>query len=64
VFRFLVRDENLQVVKVALAVVAPWSLELLIQVWVSLAFLRHLCGREGCGRELVEDVVVPEVLRA
>jgi len=40
-FGFLVRDENLQVVKVALAVVAPWSLELLVQVWVSLALLRH-----------------------
>lgn len=26
VFGFLVRDENLQVVKIALAVVAPWSL--------------------------------------
>jgi hypothetical protein len=45
-FRFLVRDENLQVVKVALAVVAPWPVELLVEVRVSLAFLRHRRGRE------------------
>lgn len=45
-FGFLVRDENLEVVKVALAVVAPWSLELLVEVWVSLALFRHICGRE------------------
>lgn len=44
-FGLLVRDEDLQVVKVALAVVAPWPLELLGQVWVSLALLRHRGGR-------------------
>lgn len=50
-FGFLVGDENLEVVKVALAVVTPWSLELLVEIWVSLALLRHLCGRGGEGVE-------------
>jgi hypothetical protein len=45
-FCLLVGDENLKVVEVALAVITPWSLELLVQVWVSLALLRHLCGRD------------------
>jgi hypothetical protein len=46
-FGLLVGDENLQVVKVALAVVTPWALELLVEVWVSLALLRHGCGLKG-----------------
>lgn len=44
VLRFLVGYEDLEVVEVALAVVAPWSLELLVEVWVSLPLFRH-CGR-------------------
>ena len=44
-FGFLVRVQDLDIVEVTLAVVAPRALELLIEVWVSLAFLRHLCGR-------------------
>ena len=68
-FGFLVRDENLEVVEVALAVVTPWSLggrqytvsrglhlgisylQLLVQIWVSLALLRHDCGRLWLGGE-------------
>jgi hypothetical protein len=46
-FGFLVGDENLEVVEVALAVVTPWALELLVEIRVSLALLRHLCG--PCG---------------
>jgi hypothetical protein len=49
-FRFLVRDENLQVVKVALAIVTPWPVELLVEVRVSLALLRHRRDREGVVR--------------
>jgi hypothetical protein len=61
-FGLLVRDENLKIVEVALAVVTPWSLErsvwipctsclrmsyleLLVQIWIPLALLRHLRGR-------------------
>jgi len=44
-FGFLVGDEDLEVVEVAFAVVTPWSLQLLVQIWVSLALLRHDCGR-------------------
>lgn len=44
-FGLLVRNENLEVVEVALAVVAPWPLELLVEVGVPLALLRH---RGGC----------------
>jgi hypothetical protein len=47
---FLVGYENLEVVKVALAVEAPWSFKFLVQIRISLAFLRHLCGR-GSGEE-------------
>jgi hypothetical protein len=43
VLRLLVRDENLEVVEVALAVIAPWSLELLVEVWIPLPLLCH-CG--------------------
>jgi hypothetical protein len=46
-FGLLMGDENLQVVKVALAVVTPWALELLVEVWVSLALLRHGCRLKG-----------------
>jgi hypothetical protein len=49
-FRFLVRDENLQVVKVALAIVTPWPVELLVEVRVSLALLCHRRDREGVVR--------------
>jgi hypothetical protein len=63
VFGFLVRDKDLEVVEVALAVVTPWPLDcilsarvllairmlalrtLLVQIRVSLALLRHLCGQ-------------------
>lgn len=44
--RFLVGYEDLQVVEVALAVEAPWPLELLVEIGISLAFLRHPCFRE------------------
>jgi hypothetical protein len=37
----LVGDEDLEVVKVALAVKAPRPLELLVEVGVSLPLLRH-----------------------
>jgi hypothetical protein len=54
-FRFLVGYENLKVVEVALAVEAPWPLELLVEIGIPLAFLRHLCGRgSGGGRGRVE----------
>jgi hypothetical protein len=51
VFGFLVRDKDLEVVEVALAVVTPWPLDcilsarILLAIRVSLALLRHLCGR-------------------
>lgn len=35
------RDQNLEIIKVTLAVVAPWSLELLVEVRVPLPLLRH-----------------------
>lgn len=41
VLRLLVRDEDLEVVEVALAVETPWSLELLVQIRVPLPFFRH-----------------------
>lgn len=41
------RYENLQIVKVALAVVTPWSLELLLQIWIPLSLFRH---RGYCSR--------------
>lgn len=44
-FSFLMGNENLEVVEVALAVVAPWSLEFLVEIWVPLALLRHCGGR-------------------
>lgn len=39
--RLLVGYENLKVVEVALAVEAPWSLELLVEVWIPLPLFRH-----------------------
>ena len=74
-FGLLVRDENLQVVEVALAVVTPWSLqtsvwalyaiwvrisylELLVQIRISSAFLRHVCDwYEGSGEGVVAIAV-------
>lgn len=44
-FGFLVRDEDLKVVEVALAIIAPGPFELLVEIGVSLALFRHLCGR-------------------
>lgn len=41
---FLMRYQNFQVVEIALAVIAPWSLELLVEIWIPLALLRHLGG--------------------
>jgi hypothetical protein len=49
----LVGDEDLEVVKVALAVEAPGPLELLVEVWVSLPLLRH-----GGGCEVLEGFCV------
>ena len=46
-FGFLVGNQDLEVVKVALAIVAPWPLELLVQIGISLALLRHVGGRTG-----------------
>lgn len=54
-FGFLVGNKDLEVVKVALAVVTPWPLELLVQIRISLALLRHVGGRAG---RATADVVV------
>lgn len=40
-FRFLVRNKNLQVVEVALAVIAPGPAEELLQVWMTTLLLSH-----------------------
>jgi hypothetical protein len=45
-FGFLVRDENLQVIEVALAVVTPWAIELFVEIRVSLALFSHRSGRK------------------
>jgi hypothetical protein len=42
--RLLVRDQDLHVVEVALAVEAPRSLLLLLESWPSLSLLRHPGG--------------------
>lgn len=42
VLRLLVGDENLEVVKVALAVEAPRTVDLLLKRRVSLSFLSHI----------------------
>lgn len=39
--RLLVRDQDLKIVEVAFAIIAPRPLELLVEVWPLLAFLRH-----------------------
>jgi len=42
---FLVRDQNLEVVEVALAVVAPWTLQLFAEVGkAAFLVLRRHCG--------------------
>ena len=41
-FRFLVIDEDLEIVKVALTVVAPWSRQDLVNVWVITLLLGHV----------------------
>lgn len=41
VLRLLVRDEDLQVIKVAFAVVAPWATKELFEVRVSTLLLSH-----------------------
>lgn len=44
VFGFLVRNENLEIVEVALAVIAPGSLQLLVEVGVPLSLFGHFGG--------------------
>lgn len=43
-FSLLMGNKNLEIVEVAFAVVAPWSLEFLVEIWVPLALFRHRGG--------------------
>lgn len=45
VLGLLVRDENLQVIKITFAVVTPWALQLLVEVGIPLSLLGHLRGK-------------------
>ena len=68
-FRFLMGNENLQVVEVALAVIAPWSLELLLEVWIPLAFFGHceggrLSGSKGIKLQAMNQCHVVERRRS
>ena len=49
VFRLLVGYEDLEVVEVALAVEAPWALELLVEVRIPLPLFGHDGGRGTWG---------------
>lgn len=40
-FRFLMRNENFEIVEVAFAVVAPWTSKKLFEVGVAALFLAH-----------------------